>query len=121
MDSFLVHPTLHRRLGREDSDFPISTFDYRLSSWHCHSEDMSSGEYLLLEPPQCMHARSIACEDHDIGSPLKELLDSHSRQYTDLFSRFSTVWSMLSVHLEDHLYIGKLFLKSLHDELPTES
>ncbi len=82
---------------------------------------MSPDEYLLLEPSECMNARGIACEDYDISSSGKELLDSYSRKYTDLFSGFPTVWSMFSVHLEDHLYIGKLFLKSLHDELPTES
>jgi hypothetical protein len=121
MNSLLIHPTSHCSLGRENSDFSVSSFYDCLCSGNRHAEDMPPDEYLLLEPPQCMHARSIAREDDDISSSGKELLDSYSRQYADLFSGFPTVWSMFPVHLEDHLYIGKLFLKSLHDELPTES
>ena len=121
MHSVSVHPTSHSRLSRENSDFFVSSLYDCLCSGNCDSEDMSPDEYLLLEPSECMHTRGIAREDHDIGSSGKELLDSYSRQYADLFSGFPTIWSMFPIHLEYHLYIRKLFLKSLHDELPTES
>ena len=120
MHSVSVHPTSHSRLSREDSDFSVSSLYDCLCSGNRHAEDMPPDEYFLLEPSECMHACGIACEDDDISSSGKELLDSYSRQYADLFSGFPTIWSMFPIHLEDHLYIGKLFLKSFHDELPTE-
>ena len=121
MYAFAVHPSTHGGFCREDSYLPISTLYDCLCSWYCHSEDMLPDKYFSLHPPQCMDARGIAREYDHICSASPESLDSRLRELSDLISRLSSVWSMCSVHLEDHSGIWKGFLEVFHDDLTTES
>ena len=121
MHALSVHPSTHSSFRREDSYLPISTLHDCFGSWYCHTEYMSPDEYFLLHPSQCMYARGIAREDHHICSASPESLDSCLRELSDIISRLCSIWSMYSIHLEDHLYIWKNSLELFHDDLSTES
>ncbi len=121
MDTLTVHTSPHCSFCRENSDLPISSLHYRLSSWHGHTEYISSYIYFLLKPPQGMHTRCITSKDDDIGSSSIELLDSPLREHTNLLSTSSSIWSIFSIHFEDHFYTWKLLLENFHDDQPTES
>jgi hypothetical protein len=121
MHSLFVHPTPDRCLSREDSDSPISSLCYRLSSWHRHTEDVIPDEYLSLEIAECVDRCSIAGEDHYISSPIMEPLDSCDRERSDLVTTTVSVGSIVPIHLEDHLDVWEFFLELSHHDLSTES
>lgn len=54
MNSLLIHTTPHGCLSSKNSDFCISSLDNCLSSWDRHTENMSTWEYISLEPTKCM-------------------------------------------------------------------
>jgi hypothetical protein len=68
-----------------------------------------------------MDTRGIAGKDDYICTSIKELLYTQCREMTDLISIFSSVWSMVSIHLEYHLDIWKSPLKFRKYYLSTKS
>ena len=121
MYSFFVHTGTHRGLRSEDSYFFISTYRNCLSSWHRHTEDLTSDEYLRLHPSQGMHTCSIASKYNNISSSCIEPLDSFFCQISYLIATPVSIWSIVPIHLEDHLDIWIFTTKRLHHYLSPES
>ena len=121
MHSRSVHMRSDGCLRREDSDMTISSLDDCFSTRDGHTEDVSTDEYLLLEPPEGMDTGSITRENNDIRTTIEEFLHSLVCQISNCFSCFIPVWGIFSIHLEDHLDIWKLLLKDSHNHLSSES
>lgn len=121
MHSFFVHFCSHRCFSCKNPDMMISSFNNSFSSWHGHSENMSTNKYLSLEPSECVHWSGITGQDNHISSTCKKSFHSFFCKFPNLISTSMSVRSIFSIHFENHRNIWELFPKNSHNHLSAES